>query len=82
MPLLLKLRKLNAELTIDTTSGVLATLKVRPILLKRIAAAQRMDEEIRKLCEDAKSGRMKELNYSEEGILKFGNRLYVPSIKE
>ena len=41
-----------------------------------------MDKETRKLCYDAKSGKMKELIYSEEGILKFRNRLYVPNVEE
>ena len=80
MPLLIELRRLNVKLTIDTSSGVLATLKVKPILLEKILATQRVDEEIRKLCEDAKSGKVKELNCSEEGVLKFGSRLYVPNV--
>ena len=31
------------------------------------------------MCDDVKSGKMKDLNRDNEGILKFGNRLYVPN---
>ena len=37
---------------------------------------------MRKLCEDVKSGKVKELNCSEEGVLKFRSRLYVPNVEK
>ena len=40
MPLLIKLRKLDAEFRVDTPPGVLATLKIRLLLMERILAAQ------------------------------------------
>ena len=80
--MLIELKKLNAKFKVDTSSGVLATLKVKPILLEKIIATQCVDEETRKLCEDAKSGKVKELNCSEEGVLKFENWLYVLNIEE
>ena len=40
MPLLIELRKLNVEVEIDSFGGVLATLKVMPILIERIEVAQ------------------------------------------
>ena len=66
----------------DTSSGVLATLKVRPMLLEKIAVAQQVDKEMEKLREDAKSEKMKELKCTENGVLKFKNRLYMPNISE
>ena len=41
-----------------------------------------MDEETKKLSEDARSRKVKDLNHNEEGILKFGDKLYVPNIEE
>ena len=82
MPLLIELRKLDVEFKIDTSGGMLATLRVRPLLIERILAAQRVDEETKRLCKDVRSGKVKELSCDEEGILKFGNRLYVPHVDE
>ena len=59
MPLFIELQKLNVELAMDASSGILATLKVRPMLLERIAAAQQVDKETEKLREDAKSRKKK-----------------------
>ena len=71
MSLLNELRKLDTEFKVDTYGGVLATLRVRPILIERILAAQWMDKETKKLCSDVKNWKLKELSCSEEGILKF-----------
>ena len=48
IPILVELRRLNVELVIDTADSVLATLKVRPLLMERIAQAQGMDDEVAK----------------------------------
>ena len=37
---------------------------------------------MKKLCNNVKSGKVKELSYSEEGLLKFGNILYMPNVDE
>ena len=39
MPMLVELRKLNTKLDIGNTDGILAILKVRPLLMKNIARA-------------------------------------------
>ena len=57
---------------------MLATLRVRPIIVEKILVAQQVDEKMKKLCSNTKNGKVKELSCSEEGILKFGSRLYVP----
>ena len=82
MPLFIELRKLDVEFSVDTPPGVLATLRLRPLLIKRILPAQQTDKETKKLCSDVKSGKVKELSCSKKGILKFGNRLYVINIGE
>ena len=40
MPLLIELRKLNVVLNANEPDCILATLKVRPLLMERIAQAQ------------------------------------------
>ena len=37
---------------------------------------------MKKLYSDVKSGKVKELSCTEEGILKFGSRLYVANVDE
>ena len=44
--MLIELRKLNVELNMNAPDGILATLKVRPLLMERIAQAQQTDEEV------------------------------------
>ena len=62
MPLLIELRKINVKVEIDSSSRVLATLKVRPILIERIEAAQQVDEKAKRLHKDTKNGKVKELS--------------------
>ena len=82
MALLIELRNLDTKLKVDTCSGILAILKVRPLIMERILVARRIDEETKELCSDVKKGKVNELSCSEEGILKFGSRLYVPNVGE
>ena len=39
MSLLMKLRRLGVELSLDTLGGILATLKIRPLFIERIVQA-------------------------------------------
>ena len=45
----MKLRILGAKLILDASRGILATLKVRPLLMERIIQAQMADNEADKL---------------------------------
>ena len=57
VPLLVELRELNVELVIDNFDGILAMLKVRPLLMERIIQAKKIDDGVGKRCEDIKNGR-------------------------
>ena len=59
MPMLIELRRLNVELNMNAPDCILATLKVRPLLMERIAQAQQTDEEVLRWTEDIKSGKTK-----------------------
>ena len=37
---------------------------------------------MKKLCKDVRSGKAKELSCNKEGILMFGNKLYIPHVDE
>ena len=74
MPILIELRKLNVELGVDALDCVLATLNVRPLLMKRIAQAQRIDDEALQWIKYVKSGKNKDLICDEQGVIKMGKK--------
>ena len=82
MPLLVELIKLNIEFGMNTSDGILATLKVKPLLIKKIMQAQKVDAEVGKWCEDIKNGRNKDITYDSEGVIRIGKRIYVPNEDE
>ena len=49
VPLLMELRSLGVDLTLDASGSILATLKVRPLLLERIILAQFIENEVEEL---------------------------------
>ena len=51
IPLLLELRALNMELAQGEEGALLATLKVRPVLIDRVREAQNQDEQMVKIKE-------------------------------
>ena len=82
MPMLIELRRLNVEFNIDAPDSVLATLKVRPLLLERIAQAQRNDDKVLRWIEDVKSGKNKDLTCDEKEVTRMGKRIIVPNKEE
>ena len=56
IPLLLELRALNVELAQGEKGALLATLKVRPVLIDRVREAQGQDEQIVKIREQVQQG--------------------------
>ena len=82
MPMLIELRKLNVKLNINEPDYILATLKVRPLLMEWITQAQQTDEEVLRWTKDIKNGKNQDLNCDEQGKIKMGQRIYVPNKKE
>ena len=81
LPLFLNLRALNVELAHDGCGALLATLKVRPILVDRVREAQRQDDRIKKIIEEVQSNARIDFSISEDGTLMLGERLCVPNIE-
>ncbi|KAI5324710.1 hypothetical protein L3X38_033783 [Prunus dulcis] len=78
VPLMVELRKLRVELGTDEQGALLATLRVRPILVERIIAAQAEDPLICTLRAEVESGDRTDCSVRNDGALMVGNRLYVP----
>ena len=51
MPLLVELRKSNGRLDLNDFGGILATMKVRTLLIENVVQAQLMDKEAEKMHE-------------------------------
>ena len=82
MPILIELRRLNVEFEVDTLVSVLATLKVRPLLMERIAQAQRTDDKVLKWIKNVESRKNKDLSFNKQGVIMMGKRMYVPNKEE
>ena len=59
LPLLVELKKLGVELNVTDIRGVLATLRVRPLVIGRIEQAQKFDSEAKKFHGEIKAGKKK-----------------------
>ncbi|XP_055960122.1 uncharacterized protein LOC130014968 [Mercurialis annua] len=80
IPLLLELRKLKVELSEIENGALLATLKVRPILIKRIRDTQNQNEKLVKFRGEVQQDNKNEFNVSDDGTLLYKGRLCVPNI--
>ena len=55
-PLFMEFQAINVGMELDNQGTLLATLKVRPILVERVKEAQTQDTHICKVIEEVKSG--------------------------
>ena len=81
IPLLLELRALNVELAQGEKGALIATLKVRPVLLDRVREAQSQDEQMVKIKKQVQQGNRVDFVISEDGTLLYGSRLCVPNVE-
>ena len=82
MPLLVELRRLSVEFSLDTSEGILATLKVRPLVMEKIVQAQKTDAEVEKLHNDIKNRWNKDITYDSDGVLRMGKRIFMLNVGE
>ena len=80
--LLEEMRKLELEITTERIELKIASLTLQPTLLEKIKTAQGESNEGKELVEAIKNGKRKELRLDEHGYIRFGNRLWVPPVKE
>ena len=79
--MLLELRALNVSLAQGEKGALLATLKIRPVLIDRVKEAQGQDEQIVKIKEQVQQGNRVDFVISEDGTLLYGSILCVPNIE-
>ena len=81
LPLLVKLRKLGVDISITASEGILSTLRVRLLLIERIKQTQKVDSEAKWLHKEIKIGKKKQVICDDNGVLKFGKRIFIPNIE-
>ncbi|KAJ8764022.1 hypothetical protein K2173_004903 [Erythroxylum novogranatense] len=81
LPNLIQLRALNVQLTLEQDGALLATLKLRPMLLDRIRRVQDKDPALVRLIERARSDRDSDFELR-DGTLWMGQRLCVPDVDD
>ena len=81
IPLLLELRALNMELAQGEKGALIATLKVRPVLIDRVREAQGQDEQMMKIKEQVQQGNRVDFMILEDGTFLYGSRLCVPKVE-
>ena len=74
-----ELRRYGIEVMIRGQVDLLAHLTVRPILIDKIKAAQKVDSELSKIREEAIKGRKPEFRIAYDNMLWLGQRLCVPA---
>uniref|UniRef100_A0A2N9HS09 Reverse transcriptase domain-containing protein n=1 Tax=Fagus sylvatica TaxID=28930 RepID=A0A2N9HS09_FAGSY len=72
------LERLGVEVVIGGSQSYLASLSVQPTLIEKIKISQGCDPQLMKIMEEVHGGNRLEFNISNDGALRFGNRLCVP----
>ncbi|KAI5353071.1 hypothetical protein L3X38_005963 [Prunus dulcis] len=73
------MRKLRVGLDTDNQGALLATLRIKPVLVERILAAQSQDPLICTLRVEVANGDRTNCSVRNDGALMIGNRFYVPN---
>jgi hypothetical protein len=79
------LERMGIEVVMGHFGAYLASLSVQPTLIERIKLSQSGDSQLVKIMDEVRSGKKPMFNISDDGVLKFGNRLCLlndPSIKK
>jgi hypothetical protein len=72
------LERLGVEVVIGGSQSYLASLSVQPTLIEKIKSSQGCDPQLIKIMEEVRGGNRLEFNISNDGALRFGDRLCVP----
>jgi hypothetical protein len=73
------LERMGIEVVMGHSGAYLASLSVQPTLIERIKLLQSGDSQLVKIMDEVRSGKKPLFNISDDGVLKFGNRLCVPN---
>jgi hypothetical protein len=72
------LERLGDEVVVDGSQSYLASLSVQPTLIEKIKSSQGCDPQLMKIMEKVRGRNRLEFNISNDGALRFGDRLCVP----
>jgi hypothetical protein len=73
------LERMGIEVVMGHSGAYLASLSIQPTLIERIKLLQSGDSQLVKIMDEVRSGKKPMFNISDDGVLKFGNRLCVPN---
>ncbi len=64
----------------DNLGALLATLKVKPVLVEKVREAQSQDEKLNKIINEVRNGTRTDFSLRGVETLMFGDRLCVPKV--
>ena len=73
------LERMGIEIFIGDSQVFMASLTIQPTLIEKIKSSKVDDAQIIKIIEEVQEGKRLGFNVSNDGVLRFGNRLCVPS---
>ena len=73
------LRSLGVEFSLSGSEALLATLKVRPVLVKRVQKAQVQDQHLSKVINEVRNSTRVDFSLRDDKTLMLGTRLCVPN---
>ena len=81
LPLLVELRSMRVDLSTGDSGSLLATLRVRPILVERVREAQTQDGRLMRIIDEVKKEERSDFSLGDDGTLMYGDRLCVPDVE-
>ena len=73
------LERMGIEIFMGDSQVFMASLTIQPTLIEKIKRSQVEDAQIVKIIGEVQEGKRLEFNMSNDGVLRFGNRLCVPN---
>ena len=70
---------MRIEIVMGDSQVFMACLTIQPTLIEKIKSSQVDDAQIVKIIEEVQEGKRPGFNVSNDGVLRFGNRLCVPN---
>ena len=73
------LERMGIEIFMGDSQVFIASLTIQPTLIEKIKSSQVNDAQIVKIIGEVQEGKKPEFNVSNDGVLRFGNRICVPN---
>ena len=73
------LERIGIEIVMGDSQAFMASLTIQPTLIEKIKTLQVDDAQIVRIIGEVQEGKRPKFNVSNDGVLRFGNRLCVPN---